>query len=348
MKKSSAFIVSMLLCLGALVGCSAQPSQSSPPPTPPSSQAPSQPQSAPQPVTVRVAALKGPTGMGLVGLMNQAEAGNAQGDYDLSIVAAIDEITPKLVQGEVDIAAVPANLSSVLYNNTQGQVRVLAVNTLGVIYIVETGDSLQSMEDLRGKTIYASGKGATPEYALNYLLSANGIDPAEDVTIEYRSEHAEVVAALAQQQSAIAMLPQPFVTTAQMKDDRLRIALDLTEEWDKVQASQPNPGALLTGVMVARSQFIDEHPEQVKTFLAEYAQSVEYVNANVDEAAELIEKYDIFPAAVARVALPYCNIVCITGDGLKNNLSGYLKVLFEQNPQSIGGALPDEAFYYSE
>lgn len=300
------------------------------------------------PTAVRVIALKGPTAMGMVELMNEAESGPVAGNaYDFTIAAAIDEVTPKIVRGDVDIAAVPANLASVLYNNTKGGVKVLAINTLGVLYIVESGDTISSVEDLRGKTIYASGKGATPEYALNYILSASGIDPQKDVTIEWKSEHAECVAALASTPNGIAMLPQPFVTTAMVKNPNIRIALDMTQLWDGLQEQSAIPSTLVTGVVVGRTSFIEEHPEAVASFLEQYAQSVTFVQQNIPEAAALIEKYDIIPAAVAQKALPYCNIVCISGSELQTKLSGYLFVLFEQNPKSVGGALPLNDFYFS-
>lgn len=302
---------------------------------------------------MRIAALKGPTAMGMVKLMEDAEQ-NVLGDsdnnnYEFTIAASVDEVTPKLVQGEIDIAAVPANLASVLFHNTEGQVQVLAINTLGVIYIVDTGDTVHSVNDLKGKTIYASGKGATPEYALNYILSANGIDPEQDVTIEWKAEHSECVAALTASEdgSGIALLPQPFVTTAQMKNDKIEIALDLTEEWDKLQKDVETPGAMLTGVIVARTDFVKENPEAVAAFMDSYKASVEYVNSNTAEAAALIEKYDIIPAVVAEKALPYCNIVFIEGSEMKDKLSGYLNVLMEQNPKAIGGAVPEDDFYYS-
>ena len=296
---------------------------------------------------VNVMALKGPTAMGMVQLMDNAEAGPVNGNsYTFTIAASADEVTPKLVQGEADIAAVPANLASVLYNNTEGQVQVLAINTLGVLYIVENGDSVKTVSDLAGKTIYASGKGSTPEYALNYILSENGIDPEADVTIEWKSEHSECVAALASDEDGIAMLPQPFVTTAQTQNENLRIALDLTEEWDALQADAETPSALLTGVVVVRTAFAEEHPEAVNAFLDSYRESVDYVNANVTDAAALIEKYDIVTAAVAEKALPYCNITFIEGSEMQEKLSGYLNVLYEQNPTSVGGALPADDFYY--
>lgn len=296
-----------------------------------------------EPTDVSIIALKGPTAMGMVSFMDQADAGSlTDNNYSFEIAAAVDEVTPKIAQGQVDIAAVPANLSSVLYNNTDGNIEVLAINTLGVLYIVERGESISGVEDLRGRTIYASGKGATPEYALNYILSQNGIDPDKDVTIEWKSEHTECLTALLSDENAIAMLPQPFVTTAQTKSETIRVALDLTEEWDRLDTDS----ALLTGVVVARKGFVEEYPEAVEAFMEHYEDSVSYVNENVEDAAALIEKYDIVPAAVAVKAVPKCNITFVTGDEMKEKLSGYLAVLLEQNPQSVGGKLPADDFYY--
>lgn len=287
-----------------------------------------------------VSAMKGPTAMGMVKMMDGTET------YDFTIAAAVDEITPKLVKGEIDIAAVPANLASVLYNNTQGKVQVLAVNTLGVLYIVENGSTVTSWEDLRGRTIFSSGKGATPEYALNFLLSSNGIDPEKDVTIEYKSEHSECLASLLATDGSVAMLPQPFVTTAQMKQPGVNIVLDMNAEWERLQEGSENPSAMITGVVVGRTEFVAENPELVNAFLDEYKASVDFVNQNNDEAAALIGQFDIVPEAVAKQALPYCGIVCIEGADMQSRLSGYLEVLYNQNPAAVGGALPDEAFYY--
>jgi NitT/TauT family transport system substrate-binding protein len=306
------------------------------------------PEASAESVDMNIMALKGPTAMGMVSFMDKAESGEIDdNNYNFSIAASIDEVTPKIVQGDVDIAAVPANVASVLYNNTDGEVQVLAINTLGVLYIVENGDSIASVEDLKGKTIYASGNGATPEYALRYILTQNGIDPDTDVTIEWKSEHTECLSALLADDNAIAMLPQPFVTTAQSKSENIRVALDLTEEWDKLQENADTPSALLTGVVVVRKAFAEEHPEAVSAFLDHYKESVEYVNANVTEAAQLIEKYDIVTAEVAEKALPACNITFIEGTEMQEKLSGYLAVLFEQNAKSVGGALPDDDFYYA-
>lgn len=300
------------------------------------------------PVDVNVMALKGPTAMGMVKFMDDADNGRIDTEnYEFSIAASADEVTPKLIQGEADIAAVPANLASVLYQKTEGEVEVLAVNTLGVLYIVESGNEVQSVEDLRGKTIYASGKGSTPEYALEYILSANGIDPGTDVTIEWKSEHSECVAAIASQENGIAMLPQPFVTTAQMKNPAIRTALDLTQEWEKVQDTDEKKSALITGVVVARSEFVQENPEAVKDFMDRYEESVSYVNENIDEAAELVGAYDIVTAEVAQQALPECNIVFLEGSAMKEQLSGYLEVLKEQNPEAVGGEVPGDDFYYA-
>ena len=300
-----------------------------------------EPAATPTDAVAQVAALKGPTAMGMVQMMETMDQ-----PYGFTIAASADEITPHLVQGGLDIAAVPANLASVLYHNTEGQIQVLAVNTLGVLYLAEKGDTVHSVEDLRGRTIYSSGKGSTPEYALAYLLSQNGIDPEKDVTIEWKSEHSECVAALAAEENAIAMLPQPFLTTAQVKDETIRVALDLNEEWEKLSSDGENAATLITGVVVARKAFVEERPETVRDFLERYEASVNYVNSNVDDAAVLVGKFDIVPEAVAKKALPKCNITFIAGQEMKEKLSGYLQTLFEQNPKAIGGSMPDDDFYY--
>ena len=291
---------------------------------------------------VHVAALKGPTAMGMVKMMDEYEGSEA---FSFEICAAADEITPKLAQGKLDIAALPANLASVLYNRTNGALQVLAVNTLGVLYIAERGDSVHSAADLAGKTIYSAGKGSTPEYALNHILTSNGLIPGKDVTIEFKSEHAECLAALMGNPDAVAMLPQPFMTTALTKAQDMRVALDLNAEWDALQ--DENGSALITGVVVARREFVENNPEAVARFMADYAASVEFAQENVDETAELVGKYGIVSAEVAKQALPACRIVCITGEEMRSKLSGYLSVLFEQNPEAVGGKLPDAAFYYT-
>ena len=297
--------------------------------------------------SVNVLALKGPTAMGMVSLMDQADQGEiTEETYDFQIVASPDEVSPAIAQGTADIAAVPANLASVLYQKTDGGVQVLTINTLGVLYLVENGDQVQSVSDLKGKTIYASGKGATPEYALNYILKENGLTPGEDVQIEWKSEHAECVAALAEHEDAAALLPQPFVTTAQSKNDSLRVALDLTEEWDKIQKDNGGNSSLVTGVTVVRTEFAREHPEIVEDFMERYQESVSYVNEHIEEAAKLIGDYDIVPEEIAKKALPECNIVYIDGAEMKEKLSGYLEVLEQENPQAVGGALPADEFYY--
>ena len=296
------------------------------------------------PANYSIAALKGPTAMGLVKLMKDSESGETTGnEYTFTLAGSADEVTPALLRGELDMACVPANLAAVLYNKTEGAVQVLAVNTLGVLYIVENGESVQSLADLKGKTVVAAGKGSTPEYALRYLLSENGIDPDADVTLDWKSEHSECVAALASGQASIALLPQPFVTVAQSKLEGLRMALDLTEEWDKLD----NGSALITGVIVARSDFVEAHPAAVGSFLTAYAASVDWVNANTADAAALIGEYGIVDAAVAEKALPYCNIVCITGAELLEKLPGYLSVLYNADPAAVGGAMPDNSFYFA-
>lgn len=344
MKKIISLITAFMLTAALLAGCGSTGNGTA---DQTDKQENSGTQTQAEPVDVNVMALKGPTAMGMVKLMDDADSGNVDTEnYSFEIAASADEVTPKLIQGETDIAAVPANLASVLYNKTEGQIQVLAVNTLGVLYIVGNGDSIHSVSDLAGRTIYASGKGSTPEYALNFILEKNGLTPGTDVTIEWKSEHSECVSALAQDPEGIAMLPQPFVTTAQAKNPNLKVALDLTEEWDKVMENEETKSSLLTGVVVVRKEFAEENPEAVEDFMDRYADSVKYVNDNVEEAAKLVGNYDIVTEDVAVKAIPECNIVCITGEDMKEQLSGYLAVLKDANPESIGGELPGDDFYY--
>ena len=292
---------------------------------------------------LRIAGLKGPTTMGLVNLLSMEQAGTAAMDYDLQLYGAADEIVPLLIKGELDMAAIPANLAATLYQKTSGGIQAVAVNTLGVLYVVEQGDTVHSMADLKGRTILSTGKGTTPEYVLRYLLTANGLDPDKDVDIQYYSEATEVTAQMASTQDAIAVLPQPYVTAAGLKDDTLRVALDLTAEWDKVADTQ-----LITGVTVVRKAYAEEHPDVVAAFLADYAQSVNAANTDLEGTAALCEEQGVVAkAAIAKKALPNCNIVCLTGEELKADVSGYLQVLYDADPAAVGGTLPGEDFYWA-
>ena len=294
---------------------------------------------------VRVAGLKGPTTMGLVNLLAMEQNGTASQNYDLQLYGAADEVVPKLIKGEVDIAAIPANLAATLYQKTNGGIQVMAVNTLGVLYVVEKGDTVHSFADLKGRTILSTGKGTTPEYVLRYLLRKNGIDPDKDVKIEYYSEASEVTAQMAAtKKDAIAVLPQPYVTAAQMKDSSLRVVLDLTREWNKVCDTQ-----LITGVTVVRTAYAEEHPEEVINFLKDYQKSVDAANDDVDGTAALCEEAGVVAkAAIAKKALPKCNIVYRIGDEMKADVNAYLQVLYDASPAAVGGKLPDANFYYTE
>lgn len=291
---------------------------------------------------IRIGSLKGPTSMGLVQLMDQAEKGEAGQNYTFTMAAAADEINAAFIKGDLDIVLVPANVAGVLYNKTDGQVAVLNINTLGVLYLLESGETIRSVSDLDGRTVYLPGKGTTPDYALQYILAQNGLS-AEDVDLQYKSEAAEVVSALAEEPEALGLLPQPAVTAACMQNENLRIALDLTEEWDKVSTDS----SLVTGVTLVRREFLEQNESAVQAFMAAHAESVDFTNENVEDAAGMVAALEIVPKApVAAQAIPYCNITCITGSDMQTALSGYLTVLAGQNPEAVGGALPADDFYY--
>lgn len=301
---------------------------------------------------LRVAGLKGPTTMGLVNLLglstdSKADENGLKPGQDGSVLynmyGAADELVPLLVKGDLDAACVPANLAATLYNKTQGAVQVACINTLGVLYVVEKGDTVQSMADLKGKTLVTTGKGTTPEYVLRYLLSQNGIDPDKDITIEYTSEATEALAKVQAGEVSIAMLPQPFVTAAMAQTEGLRIALDMNAEWQAVAGSP-----LVTGVLLVRKDAVEADPARFADFMEKYKVSTEQANTDPEGTAALCEAFGVVAkAALAQKALPQCNIVFETGDTMKTDLTAYYKVLFDADPTSVGGALPGDDFYYA-
>lgn len=291
---------------------------------------------------VRVGSLKGPTSIGLVSLMKQNEDGTSSGNYEFTMEVAPDTLVASMVQGNLDIALVPANVASVVYGKTEGGISVIDINTLGVLYIVGLKDSITDISDLSGKTLYLTGKGTTPDFVLQYVLSMNDIG---DVDIQYKSEATEVVAALSNDENAYGLLPQPFATVASVQNENLGIIINMNDEWDKLQADAGS--RMVTGVTIVRNEFLEAHPEEVATFLSEHRASVDATNANIDDTANLVEYYGIIEKApIAAKAIPFCNIVYIDGEEMKVALSGYLNVLYGYDASFIGGALPEEDFYY--
>ena len=296
-------------------------------------------------VTVKVGALKGATTLGLLPLEDKAANGEAGENYEFSMMTAADELLPMMIKGELDIALLPSNVASILYQKTNGGVTVIDINTLGVLYMVSGDSSVTGVEDLAGKTIYLTGKGTTPDYVLHYILSGNGMDADSDCTLEYKSEATEVAALLAENPDAIGLLPQPFVTAACAQNDALSVILDMNAEWEKLQGEDGS--RLVTGVTVVRNEFLQEHKSTVATFMEEHQASAQSMNSDVENGAKLAAASEIIAKEpIALKAIPKCNITYIDGADMKQALSGYLEVLYEQNPESIGGALPGDDFYY--
>ena len=293
---------------------------------------------------VRITAIAGPTGIGLVDLMQKSADKATVNTYTFNVVSDPTQAVAAITNGTADIAAVPTNLASTLYKKTGGKVQVLAVNTLGVLHILEQGDTVKNVQQLRGKTIYTDvkNKGANPEYILRYLLEKNGIDPDKDVTIEFA---ADLDAAVASGEAKVILAPEPKASTYLMQNKALRRALNVTEEWNKVSTEDC---ALMMGCVIARTDYINANPDAVELFLEDYMASINVAKTDVEKAATLCETYKIIPkAAVARQAIPNCGLVYVSGDLMKTRLSAYLQVLFDYNPAAIGGALPKDDFYYA-
>ena len=334
MKKSISLLLCLVLVVAAFASCgNATGSEST-------TEAPTTTEAAAK-TTVNIAVLKGPTGMGAAKLMDMDEAGTSKNDYNFTIATAPDQITAKLVSGELDIASLPTNAVSALYNKTKGGVTLLSINTLGVLYILEKGDTVNSVADLKGKTILASGQGSTAEYVLNYILEKNNLKVGTDVKVEYAAEHSEAASQALAGKYDIVMLPEPFVTSTQLQNSEFKVKINLTEEWEKLGG-----GALTMGAVAVRTAFLKENPQAVTDFMAEYAESVKFTNDSIDDAAALIEKYDIAKAAVAKKAIPNCNIVNITGEQMKTDASAFLKIIFDFDASAVGGVLPADDFYY--
>ncbi|MCC8073490.1 MAG: ABC transporter substrate-binding protein [Clostridiales bacterium] len=295
-------------------------------------------------VTVNAYVISGPTGIGAVNMMKDSDNGSLDTDYNFTVVSSPDEVVSKISNGEADIAAVATNLAASLYNKTDGGVQIIAVNTLGVLYVLNnTGDEINSIEDLKGRTIYTTGQGANPEYIINYVLENNGIDPENDVTIEFKSEGSELVSVWATEPDAVIIAPQPVATSITTNYEGSVQCLDLTDEWEKIDDSS----SLMMGCVVARTEFIEEHPQVIESFLEDYENSINAITDDLETTASLCEEYGIVSAAaIAQNAIPYCNICFITGDEMKEQLTGYLNVLYTADPTSIGGAMPDDDFWY--
>jgi NitT/TauT family transport system substrate-binding protein len=289
--------------------------------------------------TIEVATLAGPTGMGMIQLVD-----NESDQYNVAIYSAPDQITPKIINQEVDFATIPSNLAAVLYNKTGGNISIIATNVMGVLYVLENGDTVNTIEDLNGKTIYATGQGASPEYALNELLTANGMEPGTDVTIEFMAEHADLANMMAAGEVNLALVPEPFVSIILAKNPDVKIKLSVNEEWQKIFGDEIGTPM---GVTIVQNDFAAENPQAVADFMEAYASSVEFVTTDPQAASLLIEEHGILAKAkLAENAIPRCMISFISGEENQQMLEPYFNVLFESNPASVGGTLPDEAIYY--
>ncbi len=324
MKKILAIILSVLLVLG-LTACSSQ-------------------ETATEKGHVNMYVLSGPTGIGAANLMANAAAGKTTNTYTVNVVDNNNEIVAAVSNGSADIAAVATNQASALYNKTGGKVTVLAVNTSSVLYMLTNGQEIASISDLRGKTIYSPGQGANPEYILKYVLRGNGINPDTDVTINFVADGSELPAVWAKDSNAVILAPQPVATVLPTKYENAKVVFNMGEEWAKLSSDS----SLLMGCVIVNNEFLKKNPETVKTFLIEYEASVNAALSDTASTAKICEENAILPlkAPVIQKAIPNCGLVFIKGEEMKTKLSGYLKVMFDANPQSIGGKLPEDGFYY--
>lgn len=289
-------------------------------------------------VVTRVGGLKGPTGMALAHMMTEND-----GSYAFTLAGAPTEITDLVIKGDVDIAAVPINLGAVLYNKTQGGVKGLSLITRGMLYVLEKGDSIQTIADLEGKKIVAAGQGSTPEYVTNFILDANNVK----ADVEFKSEHAEVTTLAVSGLADVILVPEPHVTNVLTKDPSFRIALDVTKEFAAAAELKGYENAQLSmSVVIVRTEFMEKHPEAVQKFMTDLESSIIYTVENVEAAAQEISAHGIIPsAAVAQKALPNCQLVFISGQDMQSQAAALYEILHAAKPASVGGKVPDDAFY---
>lgn len=331
--RSISFILALIMALGCLIGCSKANNNNASMTTDPDNTPPD------DNYVLKAGTLKGPTGMGMAKIVTDNNA-SSDPKYSFEFFGAPEDITAKLISGNLDVAAVPVNLAAVINKKTNGEYVIAAINTLGVLHIVEKGNTLSSIADLSGKTLHATGQASTPEYMLNYILEKNGLK--DKVTVVWHTEHSELATLVAAGEVEYAMLPEPHVTSAILKNNELRAAIDLTAEWDKV-----SEGDAVQGCLVVSKKALDEHKAKVLEFLDDYKASVDFVNNNIPEAAQMIAELGIVGAAkAAENAIPRCNIVFIEGDEMVKSLNEFYGVLYNANPASIGGKLPDDSLYF--
>ena len=287
--------------------------------------------------------LAGPTSVGAINMVEESKNGESNFTINESVDGAPDALVPKLVSGQADLAIIPANLAATLYNKTEGKVKVLATNSLGVLYVVTKGDvEINSIEDLAnyGEEILASGKGATPEIAINKILEANGYS-SENLNINYLAQANEAAQKLIAGEAKVAILPEPMVSSVLIKAEDAKVAIDLNELYEKA-AGYP----LISSVLVGRSEYLATI--DVEKLLETFKDSIEKAKANPEETAALLEKYDIMPAPVAKKAIPNLALEYIDGDRLKEMMAKHLEDLNNTNPQLIGGSIPEDDFYFTK
>ncbi len=292
------------------------------------------------PINMSVACMTGPTGVGMAKLMADNDAKLTANNYTFTVESAATEINAKFLNGEINIASVPTNVAATLYNKTKGKVRMLAVNTYGVLSILEKGNTIKSISDLKGKTIYSTGKGQNPEYILKYILEKNKIDPEKDVTINFVSSE-DLVAKLISGEAEVAMAPEPAATTVMIKNQALNRVLSINDEWSKICDTK-----LMMGCIIALDSYVESNQPAITKFLEEYSASIEFAKTNVDEVAKHCATYKIAASEpIAKKAIPNCNLAYVVGQEMMTNVKGYLNVLHSANPSSIGDNLPSDDFY---
>jgi NitT/TauT family transport system substrate-binding protein len=290
---------------------------------------------------VVVESLRGPTGLGIAKLAGDNPILPGDFDVEYRFSSAPDVTVSNVLSGEADIAALPTNVAARLYS-AGVPYRILAVNTLGVLYIVSTDPAIEDLGDLEGRELLVSGRGANPDIILRALLEGRGIDPDEDLAIRY-ANHTEAAQLLLSGREQSALLPEPFVTRVLQQSPGARIAVDIQEEWQRQLGAGSTIGL---GCIVVHNRLVEEEPAFVATFLEEYLASVEWVRSNPEQAGPIVEELGVgFTAEEAREAIPRANLVGLFGVEAYRAIDPYFRALYAFDPASLGGSLPGQDLF---
>lgn len=268
----------------------------------------------------KLAVFNGVTSLGVAKLVK--DRGYA---YESSLYTDLSEVENLIKNGGADMAAVPVESAARLFNETKGAVKIIAVNNLGVLHLVTGDESIKTLADLKDKTVYATGKGTAYEHIMNFIFEKNAISPK----VEYVATEAELVTLAIEGKADICIIPEPYATKVVFENTKMKRVIDLSDEWNKFSEAP-----LVQGVIVARTEYIEQNPEYIEQFLFQNEISVNFLNENIDAGADMLYNGQYFSTFdLARECVPACNLYFMKGEEMK----AAVKVVYDVLPAELTG-----------